>query len=138
MRRKRFLWCWPAPPRWWRERKQKCLRSAFRFRLRLSDCWCCWRSAIAKQFIAYPSGGGAYIVARDNLGEMPAQIAGAALLTDYILTVAVSVSSGLEQVASLIPALQPYRVVLSLAAISFMTVMNLRGVKESGSFFAGS
>ncbi len=85
---------------------------------------------------AYPSGGGAYIVARDNLGEIPAQIAGAALLTDYILTVAVSVSSGMEQVASLIPALQPYRVVLALGAIAFMTVMNLRGVKESGSFFA--
>jgi amino acid transporter len=86
---------------------------------------------------AYPSGGGAYVVAADNLGAVPAQIAGAALLTDYILTVAVSVSSGLEQVASWIPALQPYRVALSVAAVIFMTVMNLRGVKESGTFFAG-
>lgn len=85
---------------------------------------------------AYPSGGGAYVVARDNLGEIPAQVAGAALLTDYILTVAVSISSGMEQVASLIPALQPYRVLMSLGAILFMTVMNLRGVKESGAFFA--
>jgi amino acid transporter len=85
---------------------------------------------------AYPSGGGAYIVARDNLGEIPAQVAGAALLTDYILTVAVSISSGMEQVASLFPVLQPYRVVLALAAVGFMTIMNLRGVKESGSFFA--
>src|ERR1051325_6293247 len=54
---------------------------------------------------AYPGGGGAYIVARDNLGEMPAQIAGAALLTDYILTVSVSVSSGVAQLASAYPAL---------------------------------
>lgn len=85
---------------------------------------------------AYPSGGGAYIVARDNLGEIPAQVAGAALLTDYILTVAVSISSGMEQVASLIPVLQPYRVPMALGAIVFMTVMNLRGVKESGAVFA--
>lgn len=85
---------------------------------------------------AYPSGGGAYIVARDNLGEIPAQVAGAALLTDYILTVAVSISSGMEQVASLVPFLQPYRVPMALGAIAFITLMNLRGVKESGAFFA--
>jgi amino acid transporter len=85
---------------------------------------------------AYPSGGGAYVVARDNLGEIPAQIAGAALLTDYILTVAVSISSGMEQVTSLIPALQPWRVIMCVVAILFMTFMNLRGVKESGAFFA--
>jgi amino acid transporter len=85
---------------------------------------------------AYPSGGGAYVVARDNLGEIPAQVAGAALLTDYILTVSVSISSGMEQVASLFPALQPYRVELALAAILFMAIMNLRGVKESGAVFA--
>ena len=59
---------------------------------------------------AYPGGGGAYIVARDNLGEVPAQTAGAALLTDYILTVAVSISSGVAQIASAFPALDPYRV----------------------------
>jgi amino acid transporter len=85
---------------------------------------------------AYPSGGGAYIVARANLGVIPAQVAGAALLTDYILTVAVSISSGMEQIASLIPALQPYRVIMALAAIGFITLMNLRGVKESGVVFA--
>ena len=56
---------------------------------------------------AYPGGGGAYIVSRDNLGELPAQIAGAALLTDYILTVAVSISSGVAQVTSALPALSP-------------------------------
>ena len=85
---------------------------------------------------AYPNGGGAYIVARDNLGELPAQIAGAALLTDYVLTVAVSISSGVAQIASGIPGLQDYRVELSLAVIIIMTVVNLRGVKESGRIFA--
>jgi amino acid transporter len=85
---------------------------------------------------AYPGGGGAYIVARDNLGELPAQTAGAALLTDYILTVAVSISSGVAQIVSAFPELFPYRVVLSVAAVMFIMVVNLRGVRESGSAFA--
>jgi amino acid transporter len=85
---------------------------------------------------AYPGGGGAYIVARDNLGELPAQTAGAALLTDYILTVAVSISSGVAQLTSGFPALYPYRVVLAVGLVVFMMMMNLRGVKESGSAFA--
>ncbi|MCS6836980.1 MAG: APC family permease [Anaerolineae bacterium] len=86
--------------------------------------------------LAYPNGGGAYIVARDNLGELPAQIAGAALLTDYILTVAVSVSSGVAQIVSAVPSLLPLRVWLAVGIIIFMTVVNLRGVKESGNIFA--
>lgn len=85
---------------------------------------------------AYPNGGGAYIVARDNLGEIPAQVAGAALLTDYILTVAVSISSGVAQIASAIPDLLPYRVHLAVAVILVVMVINLRGVKESGRVFA--
>src|SRR5512133_2183406 len=85
---------------------------------------------------AYPGGGGAYIVARDNLGELPAQTAGAALLTDYVLTVAVSVSSGIAQVVSAYPALFPYRVYLAVAAVLFIMIINLRGVKESGAAFA--
>jgi len=85
---------------------------------------------------AYPNGGGAYIVARDNLGELPAQIAGAALLTDYILTVAVSVSSGVAQIVSAVPSLLPLRIWMAVGVIIFMTVINLRGVKESGSIFA--
>lgn len=85
---------------------------------------------------AYPNGGGAYIVARDNLGELPAQIAGAALLTDYILTVAVSISSGVAQIASAIPALRDHTVELALIVIILMTIVNLRGVKESGRVFA--
>ncbi len=85
---------------------------------------------------AYPGGGGAYIVARDNLGEGPAQTAGAALLTDYILTVAVSVSSGVAQIVSAYPAIFPYRVYLAVGAVFFIMLINMRGVKESGTAFA--
>src|SRR5512140_564525 len=66
---------------------------------------------------AYPGGGGAYIVARDNLGELPAQTAGAALLTDYVLTVAVSVSSGIAQIVSAFPLLFEHRVVLAVSLV---------------------
>jgi amino acid transporter len=85
---------------------------------------------------AYPGGGGAYIVARDNLGELPAQTAGAALLTDYILTVAVSVSSGVAQIASAYPELMPYRVPIAVGMVLFIMLINLRGVRESGFAFA--
>jgi amino acid transporter len=85
---------------------------------------------------AYPGGGGAYIVARDNLGELPAQTAGAALLTDYVLTVAVSISSGVAQITSAYPFLFPYRVEISVAFVVFIMLVNLRGVKESGLTFA--
>ncbi len=85
---------------------------------------------------AYSNGGGAYIVARDNLGELPAQIAGGALLTDYILTVAVSVSSGVAQIGSAFPVLYPYRVLIGVGLIMFIMLMNLRGVRESGNAFA--
>ncbi len=85
---------------------------------------------------AYPGGGGAYIVARDNLGEMPAQTAGAALLTDYILTVAVSISSGVAQITSAFPALLPYRVGIAVVLVMLIMIVNLRGVKEAGTTFA--
>jgi amino acid transporter len=85
---------------------------------------------------AYPGGGGAYIVARDNLGEIPAQTAGAALLTDYVLTVAVSISSGVAQLVSAYPQLIPYRVVIAVCMVMFIMLINLRGVKESGITFA--
>jgi amino acid transporter len=85
---------------------------------------------------AYPDGGGAYIVARDNLGELPAETAGAALLTDYILTVAVSVSSGVAQLVSAYPILFNYRVAISVALVFMVMLINLRGVKESGIAFA--
>lgn len=85
---------------------------------------------------AYPGGGGAYIVARDNLGELPAQTAGAALLTDYILTVAVSISSGVAQITSAFPKLYGFRVEIAVILVLFIMLMNLRGVKESGKAFA--
>jgi amino acid transporter len=85
---------------------------------------------------AYPGGGGAYIVARDNLGELAAQTAGAALLTDYILTVSVSISSGVAQLVSAYPALTPYRVIIAVTMVMFIMLVNLRGVKESGAMFA--
>jgi amino acid transporter len=85
---------------------------------------------------AYPGGGGAYIVSRDNLGELPAQIAAAALLTDYILTVAVSVSSGVAQIASAFPFLLEHRVGLGVTCVVLIMVVNLRGVRESGAVFA--
>ena len=85
---------------------------------------------------AYPSGGGAYLVAKDNLGEVAAQTAGASLLIDYILTVAVSVSSGVTAIVSAFPSVEPHRVALALLIIAFVALMNLRGVKESGAVFA--
>lgn len=85
---------------------------------------------------AYPDGGGAYIVARDNIGELPAQTAAAALLTDYILTVAVSISSGVAQLVSAFPILFEYRVVISVGFVFLVMLINLRGVKESGTAFA--
>lgn len=85
---------------------------------------------------AYPDGGGAYIVARDNIGKLPALIAAAALLTDYILTVAVSISSGVAQIVSAYPALFTYRVPIAIGFVMFVMVINLRGVKESGITFA--
>ena len=85
---------------------------------------------------AYPGGGGAYIVARDNLGILPAQVAGAALLTDYVLTVSVSISSGVAQIVSAFPDMNTFRIEIAVVMILFVMLINLRGVKESGITFA--
>ena len=85
---------------------------------------------------AYPSAGGAYIVTRDNFGLLPAQVAGVALLTDYILTVAVSVAAGSDALASAFPALEPYKLPIALFFVGLLAYGNLRGVKESGKLFA--
>src|SRR6478752_8954364 len=85
---------------------------------------------------AYPSAGGAYIVTKDNLGLLPAQVAGVALLTDYVLTVAVSVSAGTAALYSYVPATYPWRVPIALVFIALIAWGNLRGVKESGRLFA--
>lgn len=84
----------------------------------------------------YPDGGGAYTVAKDNLGTMPSLLAGAALLTDYILTVSVSVSAGVRALTSAVPEAFEYRVAIALVAIFLITWINLRGVRESGTIFA--
>jgi amino acid transporter len=85
---------------------------------------------------AYPSGGGAYIVARENLGVNAGLVAAAALMIDYVLTVAVSIAAGVAAITSAFPALYTHRVALCLLCILVMTLINLRGVKESGKIFA--
>jgi amino acid transporter len=85
---------------------------------------------------AYETSGGAYIVAKDNLGTLPSLVAAAALLVDYILTVAVSVTAGVVALVSAAPSLDSHRVELSLVFVVLLTVVNLRGVRESGILFA--
>ena len=85
---------------------------------------------------AYPQGGGAYTVAHENLGELPGLIAAASLLTDYALTVAVSVAAGIEAIVSAFPDLHEHKVALGIVAIIVIAMANLRGVKESGKIFA--
>ncbi len=85
---------------------------------------------------AYPSGGGAYAVSRANLGVTPALIAASALMIDYIMTVAVSISSGVANFASAFPSIAPHAVIITLGCIALLAIMNLRGVRESGTLFA--
>jgi amino acid transporter len=85
---------------------------------------------------AYPSGGGAYIVAKDNLGEMPALIAAAALLIDYVLTVAVSIAAGVAALTSAFPQWHVNRVEMTLGFVLVLMLGNLRGIRESGRIFA--
>src|SRR5678816_1672213 len=85
---------------------------------------------------AYPRGGGSYTVAKDNLGQMPGLIAAASLLTDYILTVSVSVSGGVAQIASAYPFLKPHTVVLCVFVFAILMSINLRGVRDSGIAFS--
>ncbi len=85
---------------------------------------------------AYPNGGGSYIVAKDNLGTSAGLVAAASLLIDYILTVAVSVAAGVDAITSALPFLYPYAVVIGLAFTILITVINLRGIRESGTIFA--
>ena len=84
----------------------------------------------------YQTSGGAYVVAKDNLGTLPSLVAAAALLVDYVLTVAVSVAAGILAITSLAPSVSEHKVALSLAAMGLLTLVNLRGVRESGIAFA--
>ncbi|GAA1982033.1 APC family permease [Terrabacter lapilli] len=86
--------------------------------------------------MAYPSGGGSYEVVRDNLGQGAAMVVAAALMVDYVMTVAVSVAAGVDNVISAVPGLNPYRVTIAVAVIAGLTLMNLRGTRESGRAFA--
>ncbi len=85
---------------------------------------------------AYPNGGGSYIVAKDNLGETPALIAGGALLLDYILTVAVSISAAVAAMVSAVPEIHEHLVLTGIGFIVLVTMLNLRGIRESGTIFA--
>jgi amino acid transporter len=86
---------------------------------------------------AYPRGGGSYIVAKENLGTIPGLLAGAAILTDYVLTVAVSITAGTTAIASVAPeTLVPLRVPIAVSLVTLVTIANLRGVKEAGTLFA--
>jgi amino acid transporter len=85
---------------------------------------------------AYPSGGGAYIVSKENLGQTPGLIAASALLVDYMMTVVVSVVAGVIAMISALPGLAPYRVELAVGFVVLITLANLRGVREAGTIFA--
>jgi amino acid transporter len=86
--------------------------------------------------MAYPNGGGSYIVSRENLGTIPSLVAAVSLMTSYILTVAVSISAGVTAITSALHWLDPYRTIMAVALIGLLTLANLRGLKESGSMFA--
>jgi amino acid transporter len=85
---------------------------------------------------AYPSGGGSYEVASRNLGPWAGLVVASALMVDYVMTVAVSVAAGVDNIISAVPALDPYRVAVNLGFVALLTAMNLRGVRESGRLFA--
>src|SRR3970282_2333970 len=85
---------------------------------------------------AYPSGGGAYLVAHETLGRGAGLLAGAALLVDYVLTVSVSVAAGVAAVTSAVPDLHDFRVPIGIVVIALMTLGNLRGIREAGTLFA--
>jgi amino acid transporter len=93
-------------------------------------------SSYRQTIYAYPNGGGSYIVSRENLGKSPSLVAGASMLVDYILTVAVSVSAGVAAIVSAFGNLAPYRVEICVVFIFLITLANLRGLKESGALFA--
>ncbi|MFJ4045705.1 APC family permease [Microbacterium sp. NPDC089987] len=85
---------------------------------------------------AYPSGGGDYEVASTNLGEVPGVVVAAALLVDYVLTVAVSIASGVDNIISAVPSLDPWRVELAVGFVILIVIVNLRGVREASTVFA--
>jgi amino acid transporter len=93
-------------------------------------------TSFRQSILAYPKGGGAYVVTRENLGRYPSLVAGAALMIDYVLTVAVSIAAGIDAITSAIPTLLPHRITLCVAGVVAIALVNLRGVRESGRLFA--
>src|SRR5580765_3325390 len=93
-------------------------------------------AVLAIVVVSYTQTVRAYVVAKENLGTLPSLVAGAALLVDYVLTVAVSVTAGVLALTSAAPSLEPHKVGLSLAFVVLLTIVNLRGVRESGVLFA--
>ena len=85
---------------------------------------------------AYPSGGGSYVVARSNLGTLPGLIAAGALMIDYVLTAAVSLTAGVDAIASAFPVILPYRVTLALVLLALITLINMRGLRETGTLMS--
>lgn len=110
----------------------------YQFPITLAICFLIVIVVISYQqtVFAYPSGGGSYIVASENLGETPGLIAGASLLVDYVLTVAVSVTAGVAAIVSAYPTLHNYLVPGIVMCIAIISIMNMRGLKESGAVFA--
>lgn len=90
----------------------------------------------SQTIMAYPSGGGSYVVAKENLGTLPGLLAAAALLIDYVLTAAVSLTAGVEAIASAFPVLWNYRIETALGILVILTLLNLRGLQETGSFMS--
>src|SRR5436190_5202629 len=85
---------------------------------------------------AYPSGGGSYVVARSNLGTLPGLVAASALMIDYVLTAAVSLTAGVDAIASAIPLLLSYRVIVAIVLLILITFINLRGLRETGTLMS--
>lgn len=115
--------------------------AAFRYLIPIAIIVCILMAIVVMSYRqtihAYPSGGGAYVVSRENLGEVPSLVAGASLLVDYILTVSVSVAGGVLAIRTATGFDTKYTVPVCLVCVLLMTVVNLRGVKESGAAFAG-
>ena len=108
----------------------------FPIALAITILLCIVALSYAQTIRGYPSGGGSYIVARENLGVYPGLVAGGALLLDYILTAAVSLTAGVAAISSAFPELWPYRVWIALAILVVIGLLNLRGLRESGTFMA--
>jgi len=108
----------------------------FPIALAITILLCIVALSYAQTIRGYPSGGGSYIVARENLGTYPGLVAGGALLLDYILTAAVSLTAGVAAIASAFPQLWPYRVWIAIGILLLIGMLNLRGLRESGTFMA--